>query len=616
MPREPQISTYNYLIRQLPTATAFINKKFEVVHASDKWVSYHQLDTANIIGTRIDTLFTKLDDQREKLLRDCLMGKSHEAQVDYNINLATGHKWFEWNCKPWYDEKENIIGLIIQTEDITENKLDQHRLYKAQSLLSTIAEVSKIGCWEYDIVQDDLSWCEMTRKIHEVSEDFVPTIENALDFYKDGYSKNTMAMLVHEAKEKGTSWSEKLQLVTAKGNEIWVQAACMPMFKNKKLISLTGTFQNIDDQIRSEAKTKENERLLRTLVDNLPLNIYIKDSESRKILVNKAECDYLGVANPEELLGKNDFDLYDKEIAQISLDEDIKVMDTLTPMLGRETISRKKNGEITTFLTSKIPLKDNNGRAKGLVGISLDISNLKQKEEELRNLINITSLQNKKLVNFAHIVSHNLRSHTANFSMLLEFLVNESDESEKKKIINMLTDASDNLLETLENLNQVVDINTNVNLQKKPINLYSKINEIEQNLTAFFLNNNATILNHVSKKVEVHVVASYIDSILMNFITNAVKYKNPEIDSIVTLSTTNEKGYTILSITDNGLGINLKKYGDKLFGMYKTFHNHADARGIGLFITKSQIEAMGGKVTVQSEVGKGTTFNIYFNEKN
>ncbi|MBT8312250.1 MAG: ATP-binding protein, partial [Flavobacteriaceae bacterium] len=74
--------------------------------------------------------------------------------------------------------------------------------------------------------------------------------------------------------------------------------------------------------------------------------------------------------------------------------------------------------------------------------------------------------------------------------------------------------------------------------------------------------------------------------------------------------------YTVLKITDNGLGIDLDKYGEKLYGMYKTFHDKPDARGIGLYITKNQIEAMNGKIAVESEVGKGTTFNIYFNEKN
>lgn len=180
----------------------------------------------------------------------------------------------------------------------------------------------------------------------------------------------------------------------------------------------------------------------------------------------------------------------------------------------------------------------------------------------------------------------------------------------------MLTNASNNLMETLENLNEVVAINTNAGLEKKKIGLSETINTVEQNLTAFVKTNNATIVNDVSPDVVVNVVPAYIESILMNFITNGIKYRDPNRPPIVRLTSSKSKGHTILSIEDNGLGIDLKKYGDKLFGMYKTFHSHKDSRGIGLYITKNQIEAMNGRVMVCSEVGKGTTFNIYFNEEN
>ena len=180
----------------------------------------------------------------------------------------------------------------------------------------------------------------------------------------------------------------------------------------------------------------------------------------------------------------------------------------------------------------------------------------------------------------------------------------------------MLTHASDNLLETLENLNEVVAINTNINLERKPIRLNQRIVSVKRNLKEFLVNNNAKIINAISEHTAIKVIPSYIDSILMNFITNAVKYKHPDRPPLITLSAISENGFIVLSIEDNGLGIDLKKYGEKLFGMYKTFHDHSDSRGIGLYITKNQIEAMNGKVTVASEVGVGTTFKIYFNEQN
>ena len=615
MLRETQVQTNNYLIKQLPGATAFVNTKFEVVHASDKWVSYFDFNPSNLHGKTLQELFKSINQEWQKALDDCLLGNQSEHHIERLIDKDKNERWFEWSNIPWYDEKENVVGVILNTVDITKRVQNELKLEKLEVLFKEKSEIGKIGNWEYDAEKNELLWCNITKAIHEVPMDYVPAISDGHRFYKEGYRGQTIANMVREAVNTGEQVSGRIPLVTAKGKEIWVLAAGQPIRKNGVFIGLVGTCQDITDIVTAEAKTKESEKLLRTVLDNLPLNVYIKDLESRKILVNRSECEYLGVKNPKELLGKSDFDLYDNKIAQISRNEDLKVLNTLKPIIGKETVNITKDGKATYFLTSKIPLKDLDGKANALVGFSLDISKLKQKEEELRDLINVTSLQNKKLINFAHIVSHNLRSHTANFSMLLDFLINEKDEEEKLKIVNMLTDASDNLLETLDNLNEVVAINTNVNLGKFPIHLNSKIEGVQQNLLAFLKNNNAKIINNIPDDVHIKAIPAYLESILMNFMTNAVKYKDPNRDPLITLTINRNQDYTILSIADNGLGIDLKKYGSKLFGMYKTFHDHKDARGIGLYITKNQVEAMNGKIITTSEVGKGTTFNIHFNEK-
>jgi len=127
---------------------------------------------------------------------------------------------------------------------------------------------------------------------------------------------------------------------------------------------------------------------------------------------------------------------------------------------------------------------------------------------------------------------------------------------------------------------------------------------------------NVTVINDVPADIIVNYNPAYLESILLNFISNAIKYSSPERQPKITLSFFQENEDLILKITDNGIGIDLKRNGDKLFGMYKTFNNNADARGIGLFITKNQIDAMGGKVEVDSELGKGTSFKIYFTNNN
>ncbi|WP_236640902.1 PAS domain-containing sensor histidine kinase [Flagellimonas alvinocaridis] len=601
----------HYLLKQLPRATAFVGKDGMLVDASDSWLHIFNISPKAFFTTNIFDLFREVVENID--IQDFL--KNSEASTIRHHEIGhTNKQWYESTFAPWFDEKENLVGTIIQTDDITALVEKELELERVNAILQAQSEVLKVGNWEYDIESEKLFWSEETKKIHHVPISYTPEVSEAIGFYKQGYYQNKISMLFHQVMTKGTPFSQKLIIVTATGEERWVQAAGKPILKDGKIIKVFGTFQDIHEKVMAETKTKENEQLLYTLINNIPLNIYVKNLDSKKILVNKAECEHMGKSS-KELIGKSDFDLYDTEIAKISRDEDLEVIRTLKPILGKETISIKKNGETTNFLTSKIPLFNYDGNVNGLIGISMDITALKKKEDQLRNLINITSVQNKKLINFAHIVSHNLRSHSANFSMLLEFLINEKDETEKENIVKMLSQASDRLLETLDNLNEVVDINTNMDLEKKPLNLHESLTKVLQSLAALLDKNQVKIVNHVDKELCVSANSSYLNSIIINLITNAIKYRSPKRNPIITLNAQKHERQVVFSVSDNGLGIDMERYGGKIFGLYKTFHDNKDAKGLGLYIIRNQIEAMGGSITANSEVDKGTIFNVYFNEE-
>ncbi len=605
-----ETSTSYYLLKQLPKATALVNRKNQLVAASDSWFELFDENQKKLTGKNINLFFQSHKDAHGNNLNELIL--DHQlGNIQHSIILNNTTLWFKSTFSPWFDDHENILGTIIQTDNITSQVETELELERMNTLFQEKSEVAKVGCWEYDINSEELFWCEETKKIHEVASDYVPSVTEGIDFYKKGYSRNRISMLFHKAVEDGSSFSERLMVVTKKGKEIWVKASGKPILEKGKVVKLFGTFQDIHEQVTAEIKREENERLMTTLVDNLPLNVFIKDKESRKILVNKAECEYLN-KSPEEVIGKTDFDHYEKNVAQSSRDEDLDVMRTQKPILGKETIAVKKDGQVTNFLTSKIPLLDLEGNVTGIMGISMDITHLKKKESQLRKLINVTAIQNKKLINFAHIVSHNLRSHSANFAMLLKFLVDGHEEIDKAEILTMLTQASDNLMLTLEDLNEVVEINTNFNLKRKHLDLNQMVEKVKQNLSVQLESNKVKINNKIPKNFKVYGVPTYLESIILNLLTNAIKYKSPIRKPVITLTATKQKNTKTLSISDNGLGIDLNKYGDKIFGMYKTFHQRKDARGLGLYIIKNQIEAMGGSISVESQPGVGTTFKVRF----
>ncbi|MGB6034941.1 MAG: HAMP domain-containing sensor histidine kinase, partial [Cryomorphaceae bacterium] len=120
----------------------------------------------------------------------------------------------------------------------------------------------------------------------------------------------------------------------------------------------------------------------------------------------------------------------------------------------------------------------------------------------------------------------------------------------------------------------------------------------------------ADIILNISPGIEVLGTYAYLESVLLNLITNSVKYRADNRKCIIGIAAKKKNGKVILTVEDNGLGIDMEKYKDSLFGMYKTFHGNSDARGIGLFITKNQVESMGGNISVESQVNKGTKFTL------
>jgi signal transduction histidine kinase len=220
-----------------------------------------------------------------------------------------------------------------------------------------------------------------------------------------------------------------------------------------------------------------------------------------------------------------------------------------------------------------------------------------------------------KLENFAHIISHNLRSPVASLVGLMGLLDQVSSKAEQQQIIEMVKTSVYRLDETVNHLSEVIRINQNINLTLEEIDfeeilthtLQSIVLSIEE-VKADFTFDFRACKNFVYNK-------AYIESIMLNLITNAIKYRHPDRAPRIELQTWRKGDKVLLSCRDNGQGIDLEKHGTKLFSLGKTFHGNQDARGEGLFITKNQIEALDGSITVESEVGKGTTFTIQFSQK-
>ncbi|WP_340066271.1 PAS domain-containing sensor histidine kinase [Ascidiimonas aurantiaca] len=274
-------------------------------------------------------------------------------------------------------------------------------------------------------------------------------------------------------------------------------------------------------------------------------------------------------------------------------------------------MSTSKNRHFWAVIIGK-PVFNEKQHLIGIRGVIQDIDTLKLKELHLQDSMDIIATQNARLFNFAHIVSHNLRSHSSNLQLVTELINQATDEKEKNELLHTVTQISNSLNITIEHLNEVAAIHTQINKKPKKISFEKTLQVVTASINQIITQEKATIEADFSEARTINYIPAYLESILLNLITNAIKYKHPKRDPIIKIQTRKTKDRVSMTITDNGIGIDLKLFGTKIFGMYKTFHSKKDAVGIGLFITKNQIESLNGTIEVTSEVNQGSCFKINF----
>jgi PAS domain S-box-containing protein len=269
------------------------------------------------------------------------------------------------------------------------------------------------------------------------------------------------------------------------------------------------------------------------------------------------------------------------------------------------------DGNISVLLTNAVCIHSTINDEPLVAYTFSDITYRKEQEKATSEALNIVSEQNKRLLNFSYIVSHNIRSHASNISGIASILTEDPEQEVRQQFVEGLVSSSANLDATLRHLNELLNIQSRVNIHNESISLLEVINRTIQAIALDVKANEVQFQLHVDEKFNLLTDRAYLDSIVLNLLSNAIKYRKPQERPEITIKTSEDQRLKWFSVSDNGLGIDLNKYGDRIFGMFKTFHGNRDARGIGLFITRNQIEALGGKIEVESKPGIGTTFTVY-----
>lgn len=253
------------------------------------------------------------------------------------------------------------------------------------------------------------------------------------------------------------------------------------------------------------------------------------------------------------------------------------------------------------------------GRPAVIIGTHLDIDFIKEKEIELEEITRELRKTNSELEKFAYITSHNLRAPVVNLRSLTEMQSEETLSSElNAEITEKINYCVKQLDSTLNDLIEIVASKSGNDVKKEHLHLETELDQIIRSIGQQVNESGAQIQKNFTECESIFFSKRFLHSILINLLTNAVKYRSEKRKLVINLTTRIHKDHTILYFSDNGLGMNMEKYGNKIFGLYQRFHNKIEGKGLGLYIIKSQVEALDGKIEVDSKPDEGTTFKISF----
>ncbi|MBW0177820.1 ABC transporter substrate-binding protein [Sediminibacterium sp.] len=347
------------------------------------------------------------------------------------------------------------------------------------------------------------------------------------------------------------------------------------------------------------------------------LGIWDWDIKTGQVYFNDQWKMMLGYA-PAEL--SNDFDTFEKllhpnekeslmQLLQDHLDGKSSVYQAMIRM-------RTKDKRWKWVLTmSKASMRDDEGKAIRLSGIHLDIDDIKQKEIELKELTQELMHSNNELQQFAYITSHNLRAPVANLISLLGLFDREHLSERNTVFLEKMEISVERLHATLNDLNEILSSRINKADRDDQLVFADELNKVKELISEEIRLKEVVIQADFSKAPEIFFSRKVMHSILLNLLTNAIKYRRPGVPPLIKLYTEEDGDYIILYVKDNGLGIDMEKHGNKIFGLYQRFHDNKDGKGLGLYIIKNQVEALEGKIAVESIVNKGTMFHVFLKKK-
>lgn len=542
-----------------------------------------------------------------------------QGRRQYNIRFRIkrpndGEIRYVHSVAEYRSEKKMVFGII---KDITEKVYFKNALQESVADLQLAQDIARIGNWKYDPVTGTLTTSDPIKQIIAGYE--IPSQPELKSFEKITGKEHfaLFSSAIMQALYKGVPFEKQFKIKNSDNAEKWIEIICRPDEEGSQWGHvLRGTLQDITATKTAENELQHSNNLFRTLIHNLPDAIYMKDSDCRKIIANDGDAHNCGRQSPQEVIGKTDYDIYPKEIADRYFQDDRQVMEKGIPVINREEVL--PGHPKRWILTTKVPLIDKKGRITGLVGIGHDITRRKQMEEELK-AAKLRAEESDRLKSvFLANMSHEIRTPLNGILGFSNFICSENtDPRQFRGYYGLIEACAQQLTSVIDNIIDISLIQSNqLKLNCSSFNFIELLNEL---YAGYKKQKEVQLVDVDFRLTNFHECNAQgfcsdrarIGQVLKNLLDNAFKFTSQGYIEFGCLES--EQGELNFYVEDTGIGIEESKL-EVIFENFRQveegFTRQYEGAGLGLSVASGIIARLGGTISVKSKPGYGSTFYV------
>ena len=618
-------AVYHSLVESLPLSVLRKDARGRIQYANAQACEQLGVSVAELIGKTDFDLFPAdlakkymTDDRRVMQSGDLYHNvERHQVGNDKTIHAEV------WKA-PVHSAAGDVVGIQVMFWDVSDQKDAEHQIEFEKFLLATLLETVPDSVYFKDSDSRFMRLSQSCATKFGLADPREALGKSDADFFSLEHSRKALADERRIMKTGQAILADIEHETFGDGSETWCSTTKVPL-KDKKgnVIGTFGISRDVTRQKQAEQGLARERDLLKTIIDNVPDLIYVKDRAGRFVTANAALLRLLKLDNPAELVGKNDYDFSPPELACNYVADDQIVMRTRESLLDREESHKAKTGDDIWLLTTKVPLIDESGAVNGVVGIGHDITARKRAEREILHAKEVADRANRAKSDFLANMSHEIRTPMNAIIGMTELVLDTNLDDYQRKYLSMVEESGEALLGVI---NDVLDFSKieagKLELEERVFDLRESLGDTIGSFAPRAHGKHLELAFRVDPHVPRFVVgdAGRLRQVMNNLIGNAVKFTHAGevLVHVSDLPATQGEVRLEISVRDTGIGIPEEKH-HAIFGEFEQADTSTTRRyggtGLGLSISSRLVKLMGGQIELSSKLDQGSNFHFQLSLK-